>query len=168
MEDDTDKIWCKSECCFLKIYKHVVNEPKKYLLDDRKKIRSGVILIDSEDKILISQSYNKSWGVPKGAVEDESLIEAMMRETLEETGIQIDLDKAKSAKLYKINLYNNEFVLFMIKLEHKELECKFTDNNRGVETTGHGWIHIKCLKKLKNDKKFKLNFLTKIITDVCF
>lgn len=168
MDDDIDNMTCKSGCCSLKIYKRAVKEPKEYLLDKRKKIRSGVILIDSQDKILISQSYNKSWGVPKGAVEEESLIEAMVRETVEETGIQIDPDCAKSAKLYKINLYNNEFVLFMIKLDHEGSECKFSDNQRGVETTGHGWIHVKCLKKLQPDKKFKLNFLTKIIIDVCF
>ena len=51
-----------------------------------------VLIVDEQNRLLmLKRSDNKSWGFPGGAVEPGELVEdAALRETLEESGLQVD------------------------------------------------------------------------------
>ena len=51
-----------------------------------------VLIVDEQNRLLmLKRSDNKSWGLPGGAVEPGELVEdAALRETLEESGLQVD------------------------------------------------------------------------------
>lgn len=62
-----------------------------------RQIRPGVsaVIVDADGRILLQQrTDNGRWGLPGGAVEyGESILEALHREVLEETGLTIDVER---------------------------------------------------------------------------
>jgi ADP-ribose pyrophosphatase YjhB (NUDIX family) len=63
-------------------------------------INAGLVVI-SDNKILLmhpkGEAKNKTWSIPKGTVEDgEGILETAIRETYEETGVNINADDIES------------------------------------------------------------------------
>lgn len=60
-------------------------------------IRPGVsaVIFDAEGRVLLQQrTDNQCWGLPGGAIEfGESILEALHREVMEETGLTIEVDR---------------------------------------------------------------------------
>lgn len=119
----------------------------------KRSIRSGTIIIDFKTrKLLLIQSYNKLWGLPKGHVEEnETTQDCAIRETYEETGIQID----KSHLLKTFSIYNGDGIYYVVDGTHLEFNTKTIQDT--PEITGIGWICLKCLKHFMNTNKISIN-----------
>lgn len=53
----------------------------------------GCLVRNANDQVLLIRHWKRGWEIPQGRVEEgEGLIEAVHREVLEETGIQVDLE----------------------------------------------------------------------------
>jgi hypothetical protein len=119
----------------------------------RRNIRSGTIIIDFKTrKLLIIQSYNKLWGLPKGHVEEnETTQDCAIRETFEETGIQID----KSHLLKTYSIYNGDGIYYIVDGSNLEYNTKEIQGTQ--EITGIGWVCLKCLKQLINSNQISIN-----------
>lgn len=162
-------ISCCNKCCKLFISDIIVKECEEYLLDNTQRSKSGIVLIDSKNRILISQSYNSFWGVPKGTQElGENFIETAIRETKEETGIILSKEIFKGNKSKIISTKKNIYNLFFIKLKEEGQQTISDPIKLATESTGCGWINIDCLKESSQKKTFKLNYLTKCILNMKF
>lgn len=119
----------------------------------RRNIRSGTIIIDFKTrKLLIIQSYNKLWGLPKGHVEEnETTQDCAIRETFEETGIQID----KSHLLKTYSIYNGDGIYYIV--DGSNLEYNMKEIQGTPEITGIGWVCLKCLKQFINSNQISIN-----------
>lgn len=143
---------CQKECCFLHLKTTLIIEPIEYIRDKTNYIRAGICVIDKNNKILLSQSYNNYWGIPKGRVENkETLEEAAIREVYEETGLRFNL-KNVSKRYFSLN--GSTYVFFFLFLDYsiEHLPLKLTK-----ESTGAGWVNISCLDFLIRRKTFKVN-----------
>jgi len=74
---------------------------------------SAGLLIVQQNKILLCHPTNAPWygtyTIPKGKVEeDETFVEAAIRETYEEVGIKIDIKDIKKKKKPNVIEYTNE------------------------------------------------------------
>jgi 8-oxo-dGTP pyrophosphatase MutT (NUDIX family) len=143
-------VWCQKKCCMLTTMsktKRVVDQVQlPYPFEKRK---AGV-LVRCEDKILLVQSYNKFWGIPKGRVElsDKNVVECAKRELLEEAGIDIALHDSDLHKIVLDNCY-----IFQVFVD----SCDIINPNHlsNLDSTGIGWVHKDCV----ND--FDIAFLTR-------
>ncbi len=62
----------------------------------KKEKAAGCIIIKEGKVLLILQKDGNFWGFPKGHLEEgETEIEAAKRETLEETGLEVEIDASK-------------------------------------------------------------------------
>ncbi|AHL67591.1 hypothetical protein DH26_gp098 [Chloriridovirus anopheles1] len=144
---------CDKGCCVLKI----LNKAKKNVLDNPapfEKRKAGVLVM-WQDHILLTQSYNNFWGIPKGQIEpfDQSTKHCAERELREETGLVVDLEE-KDLHSVLMNCYIYKLCL-SDKVDAFELE--------GLDSTGIGWINLKCASSLH------LNVLTKkLLTTLTF
>ncbi|MFA7744798.1 NUDIX hydrolase [Salinicoccus roseus] len=56
-------------------------------------LATGAYVRNSNDEILLVKTYNRSWQIPGGQVENgEDLVEAVIREVKEESGIDISVN----------------------------------------------------------------------------
>ena len=144
-----DQMQCQKKCCVLTTMskiKRVGDLQQPYPFEKRK---AGV-LVRCGDKILLVQSYNKFWGIPKGRVElsDKNVVECAKRELLEEAGIDIAL---RDSDLHKIVLDN--CYIFQVFVD----SCDIVNPRRlyHLDCTGIGWVHRECLAD------FDITFLTR-------
>jgi 8-oxo-dGTP pyrophosphatase MutT (NUDIX family) len=116
---------------------------QKYI---KKRPRAGVFLFCAdENKLLVVEVYNQYIGLPKGGQENnETLEQTAIRETYEETGINLDLEVLKKAKLVTIHPNYNYYVIFVSKCIPVILKPGKT-----IDVSGAGWIHLNCLHNLK-------------------
>lgn len=144
---------CIDKCCKLiyKEFKGVVDERRDFL--KYKKRKGGGILYDKkENSILIVQSRGKMWGLPKGTIEqDETIEECAMREIKEETGIEVNINKNSQY----LSENNKRCIFYILPFEKCGVELQYNDINN--DATGIGWINLKCLQKMINSRKIKLN-----------
>jgi 8-oxo-dGTP pyrophosphatase MutT (NUDIX family) len=161
---------CKKGCCALKFTTSIHAFNKEIKNDEC--IKAGVAIITDDEetkrKILITQSYNRLWGVPKGKKEGyETLLECASRELEEESGVKIPSSCLKSCeKIIFVPSYDKRVSIHIYKYTMSTLEyitcgmstMKVEDLHQ--DSTGFGWIDIDCLK---NEKKIKLNSLTKFV-----
>lgn len=104
--------------------------------------RAGSFIHSTASKVLLVQSYNGKWGPPKGKVEhNEFQIECAIRETMEETGIDI------TNKICNIQceIFNNKWSMYNILLADI---CEI--NPQSDEITGYGWFSLKCVLRNKH------------------
>ena len=118
---------------FFKVEIGLQNLPKKI-----KRITAGCILIFSGENgleiALIRNKWSKKWGFPKGGIEkDESLKVAAERETFEETGLNIRLNKNDNS--YRINK-----TTYFVKILENKLKMNPRDKNEIMDTR---WFNIK-------------------------
>lgn len=145
---------CENNCCSLTY--NVIKKSKPCFTQLNRPKRAGIIVF-KKNKILLSQSYNEFWGIPKGSIENESAKHAAVRETFEETGIIVDENNVIYAM--KLNDYRTTF--FLVKLEKS---CSLPNDpfDLKCESTGFGWINPYCLLQMVKNNIIKLNRVTKI------
>nr|UOX61065.1 MAG: NUDIX family hydrolase [Diabrotica toursvirus 3a] len=161
--NNSDILLCSSKCCVLKKTATIKREPEEFIKNKINEIRSALLIIDSSDRILITQSYNKFWGIPKGCKNiNETFIDAVIRETKEETGYAFNKESFLSAidTIFTIGIKDNVNVVFFIRLNYKLEEINCTPDELHSESTGFGWINIDCLKSMIFNKNLKVNYVT--------
>jgi 8-oxo-dGTP pyrophosphatase MutT (NUDIX family) len=102
--------------------------------------RAGTFIYTSSSprRVLLVQSYNGKWGPPKGKIEeDEVPKECARRETLEETGLNVEITKSGKYLFQK-------WTIFPVELFSP---CEIEPQSD--EITGWGWFSVDCLLKNK-------------------
>lgn len=151
---------CKYGCCNIIIDKKIKREPLEYILDKKITNKAGICIVDNNNRILIVQSYNNYWGIPKGSVnQNESFLDAAIRETYEETGIKIPKYLLKKADVKYINLYDENllYCIYFVRLSNTRNFSSLSN-----EITGQGWINTNCIFN-KSKSICKINLVTKRI-----
>ena len=147
---------CNSNCCNYKLsrYEH---KNKTYKI---KKLKGGIFIYDPESyKILLVQSRGNLWGPPKGSIEDgESIKQCASRETVEETGIFIDV-----SELNRYTKINSNSVYFYYEMKEREVHIQRSNIVYKNDATGIGWFKPSCLQELMNDEKIKITQYCKIV-----
>ncbi len=85
-------------------------------------------IIESKGKIILlkrkdSKVEGGKWGIPSGKVEkEESLLDSIKREIIEETGIEVNKKEIKFIKTYKVRSPRYDFIyhLFYTKIPNME------------------------------------------------
>lgn len=158
---------CSKGCCTLHVTNKIVKEPYEYIIDKTYRIRSGIFLIDDRNRVLLSQSYNSYWGIPKGAKENnETNEETGIRELKEETGVSMNVNLLKNSAIKMYILFKKLYIIFVKNLTF----CEFNNNFKVLEpdklyneTTGCGWINIECLYEMHTNNIIKLNLITRLL-----
>lgn len=153
---------CGNGCC--KVIKGVYD--RRELRLKKSKCKAGVILYDSDsDKILMVQSRNNLWGIPKGSLnQGETFGECAIRELTEETGIVI-----KECDLTNYITITSNICYYYMNMKETPVSVQLNADN---DVNSTGWIKLECLKtmvfnktiritnhcKLALRKLFKINF----------
>ncbi|MGB9749919.1 MAG: NUDIX domain-containing protein [Caldisericia bacterium] len=128
-----------------------------------KKLTSSGGVIVNKDKILLLKK-EREWVFPKGKLkENESLIDASLREIFEETGLLVKepktlIGKTKYSYFLKGEKIEKEVFYFLFIVD--DLKVKIEDS-----FLGYGWFYFdEALKTLtyKNDKKILKSAIKKI------
>lgn len=163
MKSHIEKKYCINECCYLVRSKKLVFEPQEYINDKKKRRKSGVFIVDAQNRILLSQSYNSHWGLPKGTCEiHETNVDASIRETKEETGINLSRLMFNNSVVKFFYIERVMYIIFFIILPTSGPETEEDPCILGSESTGCGWINYKCLYNLYKKNNIKLNLVTKL------
>lgn len=118
-----------------------------------KKINVAVSVIKHENKYLLTQRYSPElpathlkWQLPGGGVEkEESIEEACLRETLEETGLQVKI--IKKSPLNVENTYKG--VVYKLHAFLCEVESGTIDIEGDPETNDAKWFGIDEIRRLE-------------------
>ena len=118
----------------------------------RKPTRAGTIIINYETKqLLITQSYGRHWGLPKGHLEkNENSIDCALRETLEETGIKLNIHDLKERK----SIYNGDAIYYLVD------GTKLNFNRENIDTQEISdvcWMYFDSLKEKFKNKEIIIN-----------
>lgn len=133
-----------------------------------KTIAAGVFIINKNNKVLIGHPTNhkpNTWSIPKGKVESlETYLEACIRETFEETNIELSDYKDKLIMLDSVNYSHKKkmlipFVLFENDCEFLDLSMITLQCNSNVpeerggfpEMDGYDWVTIDEARKLLHE-----------------
>lgn len=127
---------------------------------------AGVCVI-SKNGVLINQSHNLFWGIPKGLVEnEETLKECALRELFEETGIILNNNIfSKYIFSFRYKNLNRKVTIFFTIIKNNE---EFDDCTLSKDSTGYGFIQPICLLELLYSRKIKVNYFTRIIINKLF
>lgn len=149
-------IVCSQGCCILNRKEYI---PKKEYENRGPREKAGTVIMNKLGQLLIVQSNGNKWGFPKGSVKVfETPFECAIRETLEETGIDLREYSREDFKLYILTngLYCSFFYIYIDGMIQVNIDRVDSDS------TGIGWISIDCLKSsgLKMNRHFKAAFNT--------
>lgn len=141
---------CKKGCCLLKILQK--SKKKNYSSPYPFEKRKAGVFVSCGNKILLAQSYNNKWGIPKGQMElfDLNTKVCAERELKEETGLTVTLE---DSNLYRIILDN----CYVYKIHVDNMDIVNLENLKHLDSTGIGWVDFECAFD------FNLNFLTRKI-----
>lgn len=149
-KDKMETLVCKKGCCSLRTQRKQKPENcgQPYPFEKRK---AGVFVYCG-NMVLLTQSYNNCWGIPKGQMEsfDSDTKVCAERELKEETGLTIQLN---DSDLYRIILDN----CYVYKIYVENMNIINLDNLENLDSTGIGWVDLECAFD------FNLNFLTRKI-----
>jgi 8-oxo-dGTP pyrophosphatase MutT (NUDIX family) len=116
--------------------------------------------------VLVVQSYNNKFGFPKGKCDqNETFLEAAMREFKEETGSEIEITSKNTYQItFKGKLKQVTFYVIIVSPDYDIDTFPIAD----VEITAFGWIPLQDLTKLPlNDvSKRTLNFIKDYIKQI--
>jgi 8-oxo-dGTP pyrophosphatase MutT (NUDIX family) len=113
------------------------------------------------------------WGIPKGGCEDgESELEAAIRETLEETGIDVKKYKFSKKPLVTYSTKSKKYVIFYVKIADTEilnmdLDCTtyIADGTR-KENDDYVWVSWDKAKEISiKNQKFNL-FTDEVLAEI--
>ncbi len=129
------------------------------------RIRSAAIVINNEKKILMvlhcDPQTNQEWWVPPGGglEQGEDIFINAKRETKEETGIDVELDKVLYIREFVDKEHNNHNIeLFILAKSH---QGKITLDNLIVED--EDYYFIKDVKWLSHNELKNLNVFPEIL-----
>lgn len=151
-------IKCSNGCCKLAYTEKLIEEPEEFINDNKPCSKTGVYLLDlNTGKILLSQSYNDYWGIPKGTKDTttSSYEKSATRELNEETGIEIDSSKFSRKTVIRIN--DCDHVIYYVNVRG-QLTTRNPDYNNN-ESTGVGWIKPQCVDKTN----IRINRITRLL-----
>lgn len=144
--------------------------------------KSCGFLIECDTMFLLCHSSSPSgkvtitdgqWGIPKGGCEDgESELEAAIRETLEETGIDVRKYKFSKKPLVTYSTKSKKYVIFYLKIADTEilnmdLDCTtyIADGTR-KENDDYVWVSWDKAKEISiKNQKFNL-FTDEVLADI--
>lgn len=138
--------------------------------------KSCGFLIESGSKFLLCHSSNPNgnislhdgqWGIPKGGCEeDESELDAAIRETLEETGIDVTKYPFNKKPLLKYSTKTKKYIVFYLRIVdtcimNSELECStYIPDGSRKENDDFIWVDWETAKEI-SIKNQKYNIFTK-------
>ena len=84
------------------------------------------VAVIQDNKILLTKRDDfETWILPSGGVEDgESVAQAAIRETKEETGLDVELTRLIGIYFRKGGIFNNHIVLFTAKPVGGKIQCQ--------------------------------------------
>ncbi len=145
-----DILLCKKGCCQLKILPKQTSANRGSLHPFEK--RKAGVFVCCGNKVLLTQSHNNYWGIPKGQMEvfDSNTRICAERELHEETGLKIHLN---DSDLYRIILNN----CYVYRIYVSTTDVVNMENLVNLDSTGIGWVDLNCAFD------FNLNLLTRKI-----
>lgn len=154
-----ESINCTQGCCKLYYINKVCNNTStSNQVAFFEKRKAGVFVV-CQDNILLTQSYNNFWGIPKGRIElcDQDIRSCAERELKEETGLEVKLSESD---LYSVIMDN----CYIYKVEISSKDMVDISKLHVLDSTGIGWIKQSCALNLSNrfaKENIRLNVLTK-------
>jgi ADP-ribose pyrophosphatase YjhB (NUDIX family) len=162
-ESYTTNFSCNKKCCQLYINRYDGPEWKPFEEYFKNKIykpefnefkikKAGTFIYDPyAQKILIVQSRGKYWGSPKGSLDDnETVKECAIRETKEETGIDLE-----EIQLKLFTCVKNKCIYY--DYETKEFTPTVQNHIANNDVNGIGWIKLECLRSLIHERRIVIN-----------
>lgn len=151
MEEGKQKTYrCCKGCCLLKV--SLYDSRNNYSINKTTSLKAGIIITDPrKKKILLVQSRNRCWSIPKGTAHiSESPIQCAIREVWEETGLRINPIIVDEKKV--ITIHNR--VYFHIEID----ECPINiPNITGNDSHGSTWLHFDCLQEMIRNNHINVN-----------
>ncbi|MBW8348492.1 NUDIX domain-containing protein [Bacillus sp. IITD106] len=134
------------------------------------RVRAGALIIENESILLVEFHDEKGiqYNLPAGGVErDESIIEAVRREAMEEASVEVEVGPLAFVYEYaphlNSNLYGNTHSLgLMFECKIKEGSEPKMPNNPDENQTNVLWIPLSELKNIKlfpNMKEHIMNYV---------
>jgi len=128
---------------------------------------AGGVIINSENKIAVTNQRHNSWSLPKGGVDEgEEILEAAKREIREETGItELELlGRLGKYRRHRIPLNGTEedtseikdITMFLFRTAEVELNPEDPHNPEAI------WVNIDNVADLLTHDKDKEFFLSRI------
>lgn len=118
-------------------------------------VGTGLILIDESNRVLMAcRTDNNQWSIPGGSLEvGESLQECIVRETKEETGIEVDINELHFNSVNALNetVYKNGRQLNIVSVTYwadKFNSDEFKIEDREFST--YKWISLADVEELYN------------------
>lgn len=154
------RLGCCKGCCSLQFSSFTCN-PKKHRSRVMGVIKSAGVAVICNGSIMLTQSYNNYWGIPKGKMEPyETLEQCALRELNEESGMVLPIDIFNHTKVHTyVPPYDNNLTIHIF-IYVMDKPCELNDNLMD-DSTGRGWIKLSCLHNLQKSHKIKLNKLTR-------
>ena len=110
-----------------------------------KVIASGIFIIRKDNKLLIAHPTNHDpnfWSIPKGKVEDnETFLEAALRETFEETNVKLNTSDFEIHTLPSVNYSHKKKIIYPFLFLEKKIS-KFDWDK----------VDIKCNSNVPEDR----------------
>jgi 8-oxo-dGTP pyrophosphatase MutT (NUDIX family) len=111
-------------------------EYKKYLRDDHEHNLAGVVVIYKNKILLVKPKKFKvkmrKWSIPKGHIENNSIIQTALDELREETSLRITPDVLRASLTDKVTYFKNgvkkDLNYFVVKIKKKDLDMKLFNN----------------------------------------
>ncbi|PEZ50890.1 phosphohydrolase [Priestia megaterium] len=111
---------------------------------NRVDVAYSLLLDKDKERVLMVLNKNNTWSLPGGGVErGETLKQAAIRETKEETGYDIDVDNIVSLNEAFIDHHHVFFVIFRGQIIKEPKQIPEEENIRKVE-----WVDLKTADKL--------------------
>jgi 8-oxo-dGTP pyrophosphatase MutT (NUDIX family) len=152
--------------CGCKLH-HLHRQPDICKRDRELSVAAGVCVISPEG-VLLSQSHNLFWGIPKGVVEPgEKLVECALRELHEETGLLLDSNDLHrvvfSFQYKKVSRIVSIFFYVSPKAISLDPTKEFIS-----DVTGFGFIQPACILEMVYANVIKINYFTRVLLNILF